>query len=437
MGPALAVVAGVAAVAVTALLRREHEASRRVARAVGRLEGHSPALGGSLPTHLDALEAATQSAADARQEAATASRLVRAIDAIPQGVVICDAQGTVVFQNAVGAALAGARHGDALVSAAVGELLASAVAGTAESREVELYGPPRRVVLLNAYPLALGDDGATTGGLAVIEDISERRRLELVRRDFVANISHELKTPVGALGLLAETLLDAEEATDRDRLARRMLDETARVNETIDDLLALSRIEADDGAQRVPVALGPLVREVVARAAPAAASRDVDIVANVPDDLEVVGDPRQLASALFNLVDNAVKYSDPAGTVTVTGAVADGWVRCAVADHGPGIAARDQERIFERFYRVDRGRSRETGGTGLGLAIVRHVATNHGGDVLVDSREGEGSTFTLRLPAAGHAAAPRPYVAPAPAPEVGPGGPTSTPSDAERQELLR
>ena len=428
MGPALAVVVGVAAVAVAALLRREHEASRRVARAVGRLEGRSPTLGGSLPTHLDALDEASQSAADARQEAATAARLVRAIDAIPQGVVICDAQGAVVFQNAVGAALAGARHGDALVSAAVGQLLAGAVAGMAAATEVELYGPPRRVVQLNAYPLPLGDDGATTGGLAVIEDVSERRRLELVRRDFVANISHELKTPVGALGLLAETLLDADEPADRDRMARRMLDETARVNETIDDLLALSRIEADDGAQRVPVALGPLVREVVARAAPAAASRVVAIDVDVPDDLEVVGDPRQLASALFNLVDNAVKYSDPASTVAVTGVVGEGWVRCAVVDHGPGIAARDQERIFERFYRVDRGRSRETGGTGLGLAIVRHVATNHGGDVLVDSREGEGSTFTLRLPAAGHPAAPRADVAPGPGP---------APTDAEPKELTR
>ncbi len=399
MVPALVavVVAGVATVG--ALLRREHHAARRVARAVGRLEGRSPTVGGSLPVHLDELDEAIAAAADAREEAVTAARLVRAIDAIPQGVVICDAQGAIVFQNAVGAALAGARHGDALVSAAVTELLEAAVAGTATATEVELYGPPRRVVQLDAYPLPLTEDGATTGGLAVIEDVSERRRLENIRRDFVANISHELKTPVGALQLLAETLLDADEAEDRDRLARRMLDEASRVGETIDDLLALSSIEADQGAGRVPVAVAPLVREVVARAAPAAAARDVVLEADVPEGLAVVGDPRQLASALFNLVDNAVKYSDAGGRVDVVGRLDGGWVTCSVVDEGPGIPARDQERIFERFYRVDRGRSRDTGGTGLGLAIVRHVAGNHGGEVLVDSREGEGATFTLRLPA--------------------------------------
>ena len=425
MAAALVAVVVAGSVVVAGLLRREHETSRRVARAVARLEGRTPTVGGSLPAHLDALDEASQRAADAWDDAATASRLVRAIDAIPQGVVICDAQGAVVFQNAVGAALAGARHGDALVSAAVTELLQSAVAGEAASTEVELYGPPRRVVQLDAYPLPLNDDGGTTGGLAVIEDVSERRRLELVRRDFVANISHELKTPVGALALLAETLLGADEPGDRDRLARRMLDEATRVGETIDDLLALSSIEADQGAERVPLAIGPLTREVVARAAPAAAARDVAIEVDVADDLEVVGDPRQLASALFNLVDNAVKYSDAGSRVEVEGRAEGRWVTCSVVDEGPGIAARDQERIFERFYRVDRGRSRETGGTGLGLAIVRHVATNHGGDVLVDSREGEGATFTLRLPAA-----PRP--ADPPESTVAP-----TPVAAEPQELPR
>ncbi len=397
-----------ASVVVAAALRHEHDASRRVARAVGRLVGRSPAAGGSLRSHLDALDAAVSDAVGAREGAAIAGQLVRALDAIPQGVVICDTQGGVVFQNAVGASFAGARHGDALVSAAVTELLTEALAGAPASTEIELYGPPRRVLQLDAYPLTFGDDGSTSGVLAVIEDVSERRRLELVRRDFVANISHELKTPVGALGLLAETLLDADDPADRERLARRMLDEATRVGETIDDLLALSSIEADQGAERVPVGLGPLVREVVARAAPAADQRGVALVVDVADDLQVVGDPRQLASALFNLVENAVKYSDPGRAVAVNGGSEDGWVTCAVADEGPGIPPRDQERIFERFYRVDRGRSRETGGTGLGLAIVRHVATNHGGEVDVDSREGEGATFTLRLPAVEHPAAPRP-----------------------------
>ena len=394
------VVAGLAGLAGAVVVRHEARLSRRVARATGRLERRPPSPGGPLRDRLDALDVAVTTAAARQDDALTSEHLARALAAIPQGVVICDAQGSVVFENDGASAYSRARHGDALVSAAVSDLLQAAVSGAVASTEVELYGPPRRVLQLDAYPLALTEDGATTGGLAVIDDVSERRRLELVRRDFVANISHELKTPVAALALLAETLLDADADEDRDRLARRMLDEAARVSATIDDLLALSSIEADQGAERLPVRLATLVDEVVARATPAAARRGIGIDLDVPPDLTVLGDPRQLASALSNLIDNAVKYSDPGGRVAVDAHAEGGWLTCSVVDEGPGIPVRDHERIFERFYRVDRGRSRETGGTGLGLAIVRHVATNHGGEVTVESREGEGATFTLRLPAA-------------------------------------
>jgi two-component system sensor histidine kinase SenX3 len=253
----------------------------------------------------------------------------------------------------------------------------------------------------------LDDERRTVGALGIIEDVSERRRLEAVRRDFVANISHELKTPVGALGLLAETLLAEDDADVSRRLAERMLTEAFRVGRTIDDLLALSRIEAEEAPLREPVPVHLVVAEAVERMRPAAEQQGIDVrVAEPRRTLTIMGDRRQLVSALYNLLDNAVKYSDAGSSVDVRVSVSTdgGRVAIEVEDHGIGIPTRDHERIFERFYRVDRGRSRDTGGTGLGLAIVRHVAGNHGGEVRIASREGEGSTFTLVLPAGPSAA---------------------------------
>ncbi|MBL8775361.1 MAG: sensor histidine kinase [Acidimicrobiales bacterium] len=395
----LVVIAGAIGVTGAALLRREHAIARRIARAAGRLEGRIPAPVGRLGEQLDDLDRSVESATARLSDALASEQLVRALDAIPQGVVICDAEGTRVFENDVGAVYSQARHGDALVSAAIDEQLLEARVGAPASTEIELFGPPRRVLQIDAYPLALAADGTATGALAIIEDVSERRRLELVRRDFVANISHELKTPVGALALLAETLIDSDDGEDRARLAHRMLAEAHRVGDTIEDLLSLSAIEGDQEADRIRLPVRNVVEEVVARTASAAEQRAIDVAVEVDGDPWVQGDSRQLTSALFNLVDNALKYSEPGASVDVGVRQVDGWVEIAVVDHGPGIAARDHERIFERFYRVDPGRSRETGGTGLGLAIVRHVATNHGGEITVRSLEGEGATFTLRLPA--------------------------------------
>jgi two-component system, OmpR family, sensor histidine kinase SenX3 len=184
------------------------------------------------------------------------------------------------------------------------------------------------------------------------------------------------------------------------RLAQRLLDESLRVSRTIDDLLELSRIEAEEQALRDPVPVHLCVAEAVDRVRPAAERRSVELVVEEPDArATVVGDRRQLVSAISNLLDNAVKYSDAGSTVEVTSRTDGRWVEIAVQDHGIGIPRRDLGRIFERFYRVDRARSRDTGGTGLGLAIVRHVANNHHGEVSVESQEGEGSTFVLRLPA--------------------------------------
>lgn len=396
---ATGVLAAAAVLVAAAFAQRDRRTRRRLARTIARLGGEPVPPGSTVDAELEALERAADQANRHADAALASVRLIRALNAIPQGVVICDERGEVVFENEVGHGFAQGRHGEALVAAAITDLLEAATRGAAASRELELYGPPRRTLVIDAYPLTSPSPASPGGALAVIADVSERRRLENVRRDFVANISHELKTPVGALALLAETLLDAEDGEDRARLARRMLDEAHRVGHTIDDLLSLSRIEADQSREWDDVDVGAVIAEASDRAASAAEQRRITVERQPGRSLTLRGDPRQLVSALFNLVDNAIKYSDPGSSVLVAARRDGNWIELSVADNGPGIPSRDLERIFERFYRVDRARSRETGGTGLGLAIVRHVATNHGGVVTVDSREGEGSKFTLRLPA--------------------------------------
>jgi two-component system sensor histidine kinase SenX3 len=326
------------------------------------------------------------------------ARISEALSAVPEGVVVCDEHGTVRYRNEIAQSFAGARHGEALADLAVTELLDAALRRGPAEQTLELYGPPRR---------ALSEGERTLGAVAIIEDVSERRRLEAIRRDFVANVSHELKSPVGALGILAETMQAEDEPVVSRRLAERMQLEAFRVARIIDDLLDLSRIESEEAPVREPVAVHVAVAQAIERIRPVADHQGVTIDVNEPPRrLSVVGDRRQLVSAVHNLLENAVKYSDDASTVEVrVRSVADPkasegtWVEISVRDYGIGIPARDIERIFERFYRVDRARARDTGGTGLGLAIVRHVATNHRGEVHVVSQEGEGSTFTLRLPA--------------------------------------
>ena len=234
--------------------------------------------------------------------------------------------------------------------------------------------------------------------MAVIEDVTERRRTDQVRRDFVSNISHELKTPVGAVGLLAETLRDETDLATIRRFSERMSLEVARLSRTIDDLLELSRIEFADDLFIDETRVGDIVEDALGRFRAAADARGITLKSVGESGIVVAGDRRQITSALGNLIDNAVKYSPDGATVTVSARVNPSGLALSVADTGDGIPSRDLDRVFERFYRVDRARSRETGGTGLGLAIVRHVAHNHGGEVSVRSKEGQGSEFTLVLP---------------------------------------
>lgn len=322
------------------------------------------------------------------------------LDALPIGVVLVEEGGRVRTRNAAAQRLGGTTSADVLVLEAVDKHAHHALLGRETESNVELFGPPKRVIHVRALPVAHG------GALVVLDDVSERARLDAVRTDFVANISHELKTPVGAMAVLAETLIDEDDAPTVHRLAEKIVLEAHRAVTSIDDLMELSRIELGGLGHRDPVEALDVVREALTRTAESAAQRSIAVRLETPDETaRVRGDRRQLVSAVANLIDNAVKYSEPGSEVHVAVEPAEsdvppgGWVSFVVRDDGVGIPTRDLDRVFERFYRVDRARSRATGGTGLGLAIVRHVATNHEGEVSVQSVEGEGSTFTMRIPA--------------------------------------
>jgi two-component system sensor histidine kinase SenX3 len=322
-------------------------------------------------------------------------RLADALAASTEGVVVVDEQGSEVFRNAAAERFRDARHSDAVAAAAIDALLEQALRGEACARELQLFGPPRALLHLRAVPLAGGREGAAV----FVEDVSELHRVESVRRDFVANVSHELKTPIGALELLAETIAAESDPAVTRPLAERMVKEAERLGRIVDDLLDLSLIETQEAPTRDLIPIRTLVDEAVDRLRPAALMAGLALEVEHHTDAALLCDRRQVVSALSNLLDNAVKYTEQGGRVLVTTSTELGRVAVSVNDSGIGVPSRDLERIFERFYRVDQARSRDTGGTGLGLAIVRHVAQAHGGEVSVTSLEGQGSTFTIVFPA--------------------------------------
>lgn len=390
--------------------RRGHRSiAQRLTALASRLGVEPQDDRGKVEVALNHLEEATSEATNAVTESgAETIRLRQSLDNLPLGLVLCDEAGTVLFRNSQADALMASRYGDALAAQAVTEVLAEGWSNGVGERTLDIYGPPRRTLTIRATVI---DDGRRPlGVLAVIEDVSERRRLEDIRRDFIANVSHELKTPMGAMGLLAETLQFERDPSVAKRLAERINSEAFRVNRIIEDLLDLSRIESEGSPSREPISLSLIVADAIERIRTAAEQQHVTITFNEPtDNLVVFGDRRQLTSAIHALLENAVVYSPDQGEVTISisrkdevtgddGEVRGPFACVSIKDRGVGIPAKDLDRIFERFYRVDPGRARETGGTGLGLSIVRHVAQNHGGNIEVDSREGEGSTFTLELP---------------------------------------
>ncbi|HZE49535.1 MAG TPA: ATP-binding protein [Jatrophihabitantaceae bacterium] len=264
----------------------------------------------------------------------------------------------------------------------------------------------REPIALSVTAVPLPEGMRVAAVVLLLDDVTEVRRLEAVRRDFVANVSHELKTPVGALTLLAEAVQDASDDPDAvQRFAGRMQHESARLGRLVRELIELSRLQ---GAEPLPgaaeVTVGTLLDEAQDRTRLAAETAGISVVARYAEDLVVRGNESQLTMAITNLVDNAIAYSPRGTRVAVSARSAEDperqhpCVEISVSDQGLGIAESELTRVFERFYRVDPARSRATGGTGLGLAIVKHVATNHGGTVSVWSVEGAGSTFTIRLP---------------------------------------
>ena len=330
---------------------------------------------------------------------------VDVIHALPVAVAVLDGADDVVLANTAAVGL-GVVRDDRVPVAELRRLVRDTRrSGTAHEAELELaasrLGRVPEAVRVRLAPI--GDAGHVA---LLVEDVTEARRVEAVRRDFVANVSHELKTPVGAMALLAEALQDAsDDPRAVRRFAGRVQHEAERLARLVQELIDLSRLQgADPLPLAEPVSIDAVVAEAVDRTRTTAAARGTALVVGGSRGLSVLGSEGQLVTALANLLDNAVAYSPDGTRVAVAVRQREGAVEVSVTDQGIGIADKDLERVFERFYRADPARSRATGGTGLGLAIVKHVATNHGGEVDVWSVEGSGSTFTLRLPAAPAAA---------------------------------
>lgn len=326
---------------------------------------------------------------------------------LPSSAVVLDAHDRVLRASSAARAF-GLVRGDRLM---VAELLALArqVRRDGEIRETEIdvagnkFGQETTSFAVRVAPL-----GSFGQVLVLAEDQTERRRVEAVRRDFVANVSHELKTPVGALSLLAETIQDAADDPEAvTRFAARMQHEAARLTYLVQDIITLSRIQ---GAEPIPapaqVSIDEAIGVAIDHCNTRAGAKDITLVTGGTDGLRIWGDEELLVTALRNLIDNAIAYSPEHTRVVVSTRPAGESVEISISDQGIGIPEEAQERIFERFFRVDTARSRATGGTGLGLAIVKHVAASHAGEVSVWSKEGSGSTFTLRLPAFGGTAIP-------------------------------
>lgn len=326
------------------------------------------------------------------QLASSEEILAAAFDALPSGVVIADVDATILFKNLAAKAISGVRHIDVLVEEAVVALVQSGVDVETQHRRFDTAGSPSRSFDIRTKRLS---DHRI---VATVEDVTEQSRVDTVRTDFVANLSHELKTPIGGIAALADTMIGETDPQIIERLSTRIVDESYRLSRIVDDLLDLSRIEFGGADDWDPVVITDVVNEVVARTQHEAIRAGVSVVAKNVSGVRVLGDRMQLVSALENLVSNAVKYSGDGKLVLIEVQSTAELVSIAVIDQGIGIGSKDHQRIFERFYRVDRARSRSTGGSGLGLSIVRHVASNHGGNVTVVSEEGRGSTFTVVLP---------------------------------------
>jgi two-component system sensor histidine kinase SenX3 len=395
---ALAVAAVVALALLVRAIRRRRALVRRLAVVATRLEhGGSPATEGwgGVERALARLEhAADEGALRVAESSEAAHRLSAVLDQLGVAVLLWDDVAGEAYSNEHAAEL----QGEPLAAEVMTRLRDEALAGRPASQPVELFGPPPRTLAASAFPL---DDGRrTTGAAVVVEDVTARRRLEAMRRELVDDVARELAQPVVGIELLADTVVAERDPVVIRRLLQRLRAEAGRANRAVADVLELVRLETAAPSAGPSTPIGLVVAEAVDAVRPEAAARNVALdVEEPPAGLTVIGDRRQLASAIRRLVDNAVRYSNDGGKVSVKVGHHAGQVGVVVRDEGMGIAPRDLGRVFERFYRTEGARARHAEGAGLGLSIAAEVAAAYGGQVAVDSEEGGGSIFTLRLPA--------------------------------------
>ena len=334
------------------------------------------------------------------------------LDSMLDGLIVLDASGHIALANHAAETLFGFSRqmiGGTLLEAVRHHEVAALAARLGREtaildHELRLEGAMPRVLQVNA--IALRDAaGAGTGAMLVFHDLTRLRELEGARQEFVANVSHELRTPLSLIKSAAETLLDGAKSDPAalDRLLPIIDRHADRLTLLIDDLLLLAQLDSGRLVLHPqPALLRTAAHEVFGDLAQRAQAREVSLVNAIPDGLMAQADPDRLRQVLSNLVDNGIKYGRPGGSLTVSaGAKGSGWVEVCVRDDGPGIPPEALARVFERFYRVDKARSREQGGTGLGLAIVKHAVQAHGGEVRVESEPGQGAAFYFTLPAAG------------------------------------
>jgi two-component system phosphate regulon sensor histidine kinase PhoR len=394
----------IAAHRMTRVVRRVTDTARRMSE--GDLDARSRVGGrdelGELGRTLDKLAGGlSASLAELRSER---DRMAGILQSMDEGVLLLDTDGRIAMINPalremllLGSEVVGRSLLEVIRHSPLRKLLEQAREGTVVSGEVEIEGVKPRRMLVRAS-LLRGDPG---GVLAVFFDVTELRRLETLRRDFVANVSHELRTPITAVRSAAETLRSGA-AADPTASARFLdiLDRNAeRLQHLVEDLLDLSRIESRQfQLQPESIPMAPALAHAVSLSRERAEKKRITLDARAPQELVATADRRVLEQVLANLIDNAIKYSGAGCRVDVEARAAGDVVEVAVRDDGPGIEARHLPRLFERFYRVDAGRSRDQGGTGLGLSIVKHLVEAMGGRVSVESTPGKGSTFSFTLP---------------------------------------
>ena len=412
---AVLVLAGAVAAAVLALWRLYGRPAARCAQMLASVGAAEPAPGSSL----EAMAAAVRERVEHLER--SCQRMHAVISDLPQGVLVFNRDGSLLEMNPTGAVMleagnaggsgggsANCGNGQAVAAAertvaehGLADVAKQALRGERTEVDIPVRGRDTRWLQAQSQPYTGGD--GEHGAMVVLHDVTRLRHLEQVRRDFVANVSHELRTPITSVSGFVETLLDGDMCSGVD--ARHFLEiihkHAIRVSAIIDDLLRLADIE--HGEERASIALeesalSPVISAAMLSCTRAAAERDIALQETCDSSLTCRMNAPLIEQAITNLVDNAIKHSSRDTRVTVRGERRAGEVVIEVIDTGPGIAEEHQQRIFERFYRVDRARSRESGDTGLGLAIVKHIAQAHAGEVRLGSAPGRGSTFTLRLP---------------------------------------